>query len=278
MIVKAGGKKNHLAFEIEEYDFKDFTTAKKAASSFEVRPYQLPSMSKVIKREEQKNSGVIMQERKFAAEKEFSISPIILKHRGIKRMEIEEYEKKTELEVQRRVEKIKGEWEIKGYEEGKKNGHDEVVKENHQKTLDQIAVLHQLVSEVIATKEEIIIHQKQQLMDLIRSLTKWVILKEINADGQYMGRLLEKLILELGTKENLIIKVNKDYLQGMDEMLELIQEKLGELKNVRLEIDYDQERPGIVIESQNGIIDGSFEAQMENLDKLFVNVVENVNE
>ena len=55
----------------------------------------------------------------------------------------------------------------------------------------------------------------------------------------------------------------------MPEVLEVVQGKLGELTNTRVEIDYDIEAPGIVVESQNGIVNGSLKTQLDSLDKLF---------
>ena len=58
----------------------------------------------------------------------------------------------------------------------------------------------------------------------------------------------------------------------MPEVLDHLHEKLGELENVRVEVDYDIEGPGIILESQNGIINGTLKEQFNSLDKLFKTV------
>ena len=55
----------------------------------------------------------------------------------------------------------------------------------------------------------------------------------------------------------------------MPVVLETVQKKLGELSNVRLEIDYDIKGPGIILASDNGIINATLTEQLNNLDKLF---------
>ena len=48
--------------------------------------------------------------------------------------------------------------------------------------------------------------------------------------------------------------------------------RLGELTNIRVEEALNMDQPGLIVESENGIIDGSIEAQFKNLEKLFESV------
>ncbi|MBF0208124.1 MAG: hypothetical protein HQK53_14695 [Oligoflexia bacterium] len=82
-------------------------------------------------------------------------------------------------------------------------------------------------------------------------------------------RLLERLIVELGTTDTLLIKVNKHNFEKMPEVLQVVQKKLGELKNVRTEISEQIEGPGFIVEAASAIIDGSLENQINAIDKLF---------
>ena len=56
-------------------------------------------------------------------------------------------------------------------------------------------------------------------------------------------------------------------------VLEAVQKKMGGLHNVRTEINHDLEGPGLILECENGIINGSFNEQMKGLDKLFEGVL-----
>ena len=107
---------------------------------------------------------------------------------------------------------------------------------------------------------------------MIRNMTKWIILRELKEDGAYLERLLEKLIIELQARQNLLIQVNKNDFSHMPEILQVVQQRLGTLNNVRLEVDFDISPNGITIESENGIITGTLETQFKNLDKLFESV------
>ena len=108
--------------------------------------------------------------------------------------------------------------------------------------------------------------------ETILNLTKWVILRELKDDGEYVHRLLEKLITEIQTKSNILIQIDERSFRDMPDILEVVEERLGSLSNVRLEKDFDIDGPGIVLESDNGIINGTLKEQFNNLDKLFLKV------
>ena len=78
------------------------------------------------KREDLIKEDVLIEERKLAEENNFNITPVVKEHRGLKRQEEIEREKKILREVQKRVDLIKED----AREEGKKTG-DFTSKINH---------------------------------------------------------------------------------------------------------------------------------------------------
>ena len=136
----------------------------------------------------------------------------------------------------------------------------------------------EMINDVLAVKVSLIENQRLEIYSLIKILTKWITLKELEKDEGYLERLLNRLITEIETNDNLLIQVNKNHFEKMPKVLERVEERLGELKNVRIEVDYDIAEQGIIIESDNGIINGSIEEQLKSLDKLFESVGIEVNE
>src|SRR5690606_32975198 len=100
-----------------------------------------------------------------------------------------------------------------------------------------------------------------------KHLVKWLTLKEID-DQDYLARLLEKLILEMNLKNNLVIRINKSSFNNSEDILQMVEQKLGKLTNTRVEAHLDLEHPGIVLECENGIVDASLNAQFSSLDKI----------
>jgi len=95
----------------------------------------------------------------------------------------------------------------------------------------------------------------------------------LKEDGAYVERLLEKLLLEMQARQNLLIQVSQNDFKSMPEVLQHVQSRLGELKNVRVEIDSDIHSKGMIIQSDNGIVNATMEEQFKNLDKVFEDVL-----
>ena len=134
----------------------------------------------------------------------------------------------------------------------------------------------QMVTSVLKTQEEILFNQKTEMYKLLRNLSKWIVLRELQDDGKYIERLLERLLLEMQARHNLLIQVNADDFASMPDVLNHVQGRLGEMKNVRVEIDSSVTTRGIVVESENGIINATMEEQFKSLDKLFEDVLAKV--
>ncbi len=253
--------------EIKSYSFTEFSHSDAGSSDAkdflyrefsESNPLQSPEKAKVIK-----------AERKRAEDSGFSISPIVREYRGMVTQEMSERERRIEDEVLKRLEFLKQQACEEGFKEGVEQGKAEVFDQTRQMTEEKLAHLTELIQTVLAEKEELLAKEKNDVYRLVRNLSKWITLKELKDDGKYVERLLEKLITELGAKQNLLIQVNAAQFEQMPEVLEIVQKKLGELKNVRVEADSDVSINGFIIESDNGIINGTLEEQFIQLDRLF---------
>jgi flagellar assembly protein FliH len=256
--------------DIEEYTFQSFSAT--ATESDEVSEYSFSEFDGKSIREIEEHQAAIKLERNHAKESSFKIAPIVLEHRGIKDQIDEEREDRIRDEVEKRVEAIRDEAYRIGHEEGVHAGREEVFEQTRLATEEKLTTLTSMINEVLKTKVELVDRQKKQIYGMVRNLTKWVILRELKDDGVYIQNLLEKLILELQAKSNLLIHVDQKSFELMPDVLEVVQKRFGELVNVRVEIDYDIEGPGIVLESDNGIINGSLIEQFKSLDKLFKSV------
>jgi flagellar assembly protein FliH len=257
---------------VEEYKFKNFTDQDVDADKvvlFEFKPL-LTSTQAIEKKEFQKT---IKEERSFAKSSNFKISPIVEKHRGLKDQEEQEYLSRVEKEVARRVGEIQDEAFKAGFDEGVNQGREEIFNEMRSVVDQKLDSFSQMVTDVLKTHDDIINVQKKEIYVLLRNLTKWIIIKELKDDGKYIERLLEKLLLEIQARHNLLIQVNSNDFSDMPEILNHVQSRLGELKNVRVEIDSAISTSGMIVESDNGIINATLEEQFKSLDKLFEDVL-----
>lgn len=258
--------------EVQEYKFHNFTDEEvdpNEVKVFEFKPL-LTNSQMIAKSEFQK---VIKEERTFAKNSQFKVNPIVEKFRGLKDQEEMEYQQAVEREVARRIAEIQDEAFKAGFDEGVNQGREEIFHEMRSVVDQKLENFSEMITDVLKTHEDILTAQKKECYHLLKNLSKWIILRELKDDGSYIERLLEKLLLETQARQNLLIQVNANDFAAMPEVLSHIQSRLGELKNVRVEIDSQITTRGLIIESDNGIVNATMEEQFKSLDKLFEDVL-----
>lgn len=257
---------------VTDYKFHNFNDVDVEADK--VIPFEFkPLFSKAQTIGKSEFQKIIKEERTHAKNTQFKVNPIVEKFRGLKDQEEREYEETVEKEVARRVAEIQDEAFKAGFDEGVNQGREEIFREMRNVVDLKLDNFSQMVTEVLKSQDETIANQKKEIYVLLRNLSKWIILRELKDDGTYIERLLEKLLLEIQARQNLLIQVNANDFASMPEVLEHVQARLGELKNVRIEIDSAIATGGMIVESDNGIINATFEEQFKSLDKLFEDVL-----
>lgn len=210
----------------------------------------------------------IRKERTFEKENSFKIDKMVREHRGIKEQESDDLEARVSAEVDRRVEAIYQQ----AFEEGIAKGHEEGLKQASSQVSSDVDTVGEHIAEMVnqlkGQLEEQTLKHKNEITQFVKQFSKWVLNKEID-EKVYLTYLLEKLLHELNVRRNLIIKVNEGSYEFMPEVIAVLEKKLGVFPNVRLEISSDMKHTGIILESENGIIDASLENSFAKLDRFF---------
>jgi flagellar assembly protein FliH len=234
----------------------------------QVSKFEMKSLKDAANFKNNITDNVIRTERGFEKDSAFSILPLVREHRGIVDQEQRDYEEAIQNEVDRRLKALYEETRQQAYQEGHQEGYQVAYSEAINTINDRVEDFVDVMNQVKEQVDQVVETNKQDAIHMIKNLTKWITLKELD-DDDYLVRLLNKLILEMNAKNNLLIRVNQDSFKYMPEVIEKVQAKVGELTNVRVEIDLDLEEKGIILESENGIIDASLDAQFKSLDKIF---------
>ncbi len=259
-----------LKNKISNYEFQplfDDSETEKGLSNFEFKSLNPDQVMDV-----EKHERIIKIERDRAEEKNFTIAPIVKEHRGMNRQEELERQRLIQEEVERQLIRIQDQAYKEGFEKGMKDGQEEVFQQMRAEVDQKVEALNGLIEKVLLQQADLLQVEKQNVYRTLKTLTKWIILRELKDDGEYILRLLEKLISELQVKSNVLVQLDPTSFEEMPNVLEALQEKLGNLKNVRVEVDYDIPGRGVVVESDNGIINGSLKQQFIALSKLFEHV------
>lgn len=261
-----------MSSKVIEYEFKNFDNSQ-AVLTREVQDYKIKEFKDSDIFDPREKDKILKIEREKSIENDFSLSPIVKEYRGHSEQEKIEKERRIKAEVDKQVDLIKKKAFEEGFNEGVEQGKEEVFSQMRKETEEKLMSLQEMINHVLSLREQVITEQKAELSKMIRLLTKWVILRELENDDEYISRLLEKLIHEIQTKNNLLIHVSQKNFEKMPEVLEHLQKKIGELKNVRVEVNLDMESDhGIILESDQSMINGSLEQQLLSLNKLFESV------
>ena len=250
--------------EIKDFVFNSLSgESSPIAETLEFAPLERDALSS------ERRKGEIQREEELAEKKGFNI--LDLAQEQVERKKQNEQDKKDliENEVTTRLKVVEKEIFEKAHEEGMKAGKEEIASHVKVAADEQLDILTNLIEDLLLSKDKLYQEQKKQLLFMVKNLVQWIILRELKDDGTYLESLLERLISELQTQTNLNIQVNKKDFEKMPEVLTSLQKKIGELKNVRLVIDYDLPEKGMLLDSDNGMIKSSTSEQFHALDKLF---------
>ncbi|MCY4644737.1 MAG: FliH/SctL family protein [Bacteriovoracales bacterium] len=255
-------------FEIKGFEFINFDSKKENSEGI-AHEYKIKDFKK---NRNKKLDTLISKQLDYAKEKQFKILPAAKRNLEMKTREKKEYEERVEKAVLDEVKKNRDEARLEGFEIGKK----EAIQSSEielKKILDQkIEELNGYIQGVKNEYENLICSQKEKIYNVVKALTKWVILREVENDGEYVERLLEKLILDINSNSNLILKVDQKIIKKIPEIIKNLEDKFESCKDIRVEkihIGEDDFEQGIILESENSILDARFEMQLKNLDKLF---------
>lgn len=254
--------------EVQNYSFASFQD-KVLKNPGQVSAFELKSFENTRTKID---PSTIRSEREYAAKNSFEIDKIVRDYRGLSGQEQQDLENRIRFEVEERLKIVREEAYQEGLEKGRGQGEKEAFDSAltvHQTQIDDVALVLEHVKKQC---DEMLLEHKHSIYEFSKRMLKWLVLKETKED-QYIDRLLEKLILEMNQRHNLIIRVNQDAFKLMPQVLTKIQEKLGELSNVRVEMDHEIKDYGIILETENGLIHGTTEALFEAIDKMYESVV-----
>ncbi len=253
-----------LNHEFESFDIN--------LSNEKVRKFELKELTgSVVNNQRKPSQEIIRTERKNARATSFQIDNTVYEHRGLRQQELDDFEKTVEAEVQRRLNQKVDQAVKEGFEEGIKLGTEKSYQESKQIHESQIESLTQILNELKENRKNIFLQNQNECYEMVRALTKWMLLKEIDG-ADYLKRLLEKVIYEIGEKSHLLVRVNKSSFAQMPEVIKSVEEKIGQLPNIRVEIEHDMHNPGLIVESGSKLINASVSSQFNAIDEVFKSV------
>lgn len=258
--------------DIRPFQFADLEGKNDKVSSSSFKPFAFDELNGEVVHSATASEEDLRRERSYAKSSNFQIDSAVQNSRGLARQEEQELEDRIEAEVSRRLQAAYEEAVTKGREEGMRQGREEALTQHQQELQQKIEEFSQVLVTLQQQCTSIIENERHQIYEFVKRFTKWIVMKEID-EKIYLEKLLEKLILELNARKNLIVKVGRDHFSAMPEVVSAVESRLGTLQNLRVEIVPEINYPGIILEAENGLIDGSLEGVFQNIDRIFAQVL-----
>jgi flagellar assembly protein FliH len=253
--------------EIKPFEFSDLQGTH-VITQGDFKAFSYDELNGEVYNKEKVSDETLRNERTHEKKSNFKIEGVVRDSRGLARQEQNDLEKRIQEEVSRRLKSAYQDAYNEGVEKGKEEGRQAAFAEYQAELANRIEEFSQTIESLSGQNEKILEKNRQEIYEFIKRFTKWIVLKEIN-EQVYLESLLEKLILELNARKNLIVKVGRQNFAQMQEVIQVVEGRLGQLSNVRVEVVPEIHHPGIILESENGLIDGSIESVFQNIDKIF---------
>jgi flagellar assembly protein FliH len=257
--------------DVKSFEFSDLKGTH-VVQKGEFKDFSFNELNGDVFKKEKISEETLRSERTFEKKNNFKIDTAVRDSRGLSRQEKVDLESSTQHEVEKRLNAIQQDAYNKGLEQGKEEGRLAALAQFQTELNVKLDEFTEVIHMVQGQNAKLIEKNRHEIYEFVKRFTKWIVLKEIN-EKVYLENLLEKLILELNARKNLIVKVGKANFHSMPEIIQTIETRLGALSNVRVEIVPEIQHPGIILESENGLIDGSLEGVFQNMDKIFEQVL-----
>jgi|GEM_PF-4040327 len=241
-------------------------------TSYELRDLTSAS-GKIIKASNNEKilSGKEKEKKNWKEEKKFIFNPLFANASGIyeenKRKEQEVVGVLVNKKIQEIESAVKEEGIKKGFEEGKKQ-IEEKMAEMLQEKVNQLSLFFE---ELFKKKDEIILQQKKEILDLIFLAVEWISFREISLPETY-AKIIEKLLLEFQDETQIKVKVSEEFFETLQQNKLSVEQIFLKFKNISLEKNYEKTEDLVQIETENGIIKLNRDDQFSLLKKLFEEV------
>ena len=255
---------------VREYEFSTIDDSKGYANT-NVVEYNIDDTNFFSNLPKDEHKRKIQRELTLAKEKDFHICPVVKLYRGIGLQEKENQRKEIEKNVEAKFSTLKDKAFKVGREEGVEVGKQEAYEIMKRSASDKLEEITKIVTDVMQEKERLLQKEKIEVYQIIKNLTKWIILRELKDDNDYIKRLLDKLIGEIGQDNNFIVKVGRNKFGQDADIQKMIERKIRKKTNVSVEFDSTIDQ-GIIIESTHSIVNGTLEEQFKSFDKIFETV------
>lgn len=199
---------------------------------------------------------------------DFRVDKIVAEYVGIDELEKESQKKEVAIQAlnlsKAIQEKAYNEAYALGLEEGRANAYEEE-KARFEAEMKKIL---DLIESIKASKTDIYKDNEKQIVNLCFYVAKRLLMKEVEANEDYIKSLIKKSLEMAQSDEEVTIRVSPQDKFWLDKHADSVFKDLNLDPTTRIEEDQNISRGGVIIETNHGVIDATVEQRLEKLETI----------
>lgn len=199
---------------------------------------------------------------------DFRVDKIVSEFVGIEELEKQSQQK----EIANQALKLSQDIQEKAYEEayqlGLKEGTADAYKEEKARIEVELGHIANLIEEIKVIKTQLMKDNEKQIVNLCYYMAKRLLMKEVEANEEYVQTLIKKTLEMAQSDEDVTIRVSPEDKIWIEENRETVFKELTLDPATKIEEDRDVQRGGLIIETNHGVIDATVEQRLEKLENI----------
>lgn len=198
----------------------------------------------------------------------FRIHDLVAQQTGIQELEKASVEKRIEEKALERLQEI----QERAYKEAYDLGTDEGIKRGHEEAKaivsERLVHLNELVGRLSRIKNDVLLRNEAQLVDLIYLLASKIARVSIAKDEKRIVPVLREAVESLQKDETMIIKLSSQDMSQIEELKKVSSQDFEFLNIAKFEVNDHISPGGCMIETNYGLIDATLEERIAKLSEV----------
>lgn len=207
--------------------------------------------------------GFVNLQNMPGAPSDFHIADIIAQQSGVEKLRKQNIETQVEEAVLEKLKEIEEPAYKQAYELGLIEGREKALEEHRGVLAERLSHLDSLLVELEQMKQNIVKENEIQFVKFIFQIAKRIAVREIQEQQEPIIELLNQLIAEVQSADNILIKLNPDDMQFIEELRSKNIKAVENLERVKIVPDRRVQRGGGYVVTNHGEIDASVEQRVE---------------
>ena len=199
---------------------------------------------------------------------DFRVDKIVAEYVGIDELEKESQKKEIANQALKLSKEIQEKAYAEAYALGLEEGRATAYAEEKQRVESEMSHIQELIEALKTSKNDIYKENETQIVNLCFYMAKRLLMKEVEADPEYIKSLIKKSLEMAQSDEEVTIRVSSEDKVWIDKHMDSIFKDLSLDPATRIEEDRDVNRGGAIIETNHGVIDATVEQRLEKLETI----------